>query len=498
LSRILAVILALLVLVPSPARAEWFRAESPNFIVYGEMARDRLRERVILLEEFDAFLRLLTGTADPPAPNKLRVYLVHGGLEMSLVAPVGPGIGGFYRATAEGVALVADEYTNWRQNEDDTLLHEYAHHFMMQYHPAPYPTWYVEGFADYVSTASITPRRIEYGNYNLIRASWLTGATNWIPYEEILFGRLRNISLGSYYAQSWVLVHYIMADERRRAAFVRYVQALGRGEEPRPAFAAAFGVGPAELDRTLRDYSRRITFHRINRTGPPPAPPIAITRLGSQGLNPPLLEASLLLDTSAGNRARILDRARRAGRDEDDYGRRLWVRAEILLGDPGAADPMLDRLLAAAPADPELLYLKGLRHLVTGRRDAVGRAAEYRRAGEFFARAIRADPNYWQALFHYAETLPPDRLLSDNSRNILILASQLAPQVIDIRLAAAHLLLLRGEFEQAEAMLLPIAPTVHDPDAGDRALEFLRLARARQRPDDTIVFKTGTANMPAS
>ena len=60
-----------------------------------------------------------------------------------------------------------------------------------------------------------------------------------------MFGRLRNISLGSYYAQSWVLVHYIMADERRRAAFVRYVQALGRGEEPRPAFAAAFGVGPA-------------------------------------------------------------------------------------------------------------------------------------------------------------------------------------------------------------------------------------------------------------
>ena len=95
------------------------------------MARDRLRERVVLLEEFDAFLRLLTGTADPPAPNKLRVYLVHGGLEMSLVAPVGPGVGGFYRASVEGVALVADEYTNSRQNEDDTLLHEYAHHSLM-------------------------------------------------------------------------------------------------------------------------------------------------------------------------------------------------------------------------------------------------------------------------------------------------------------------------------------------------------------------------------
>ena len=34
------------------------------------------------------------------------------------------------------------------------LFHEYAHHFMLQYAPAAYPAWYVEGFAEVVSTAS--------------------------------------------------------------------------------------------------------------------------------------------------------------------------------------------------------------------------------------------------------------------------------------------------------------------------------------------------------
>jgi len=487
----------LLVLAASPARAEWFRAESPNFIVYGEMTQSQLRERAALLEEFDAFLRLLTGTTAPPAPNKLRVYLVHGPAEMQIVMPVGEGVGGFYRAGPEAIVAVADETTNWRRNEDDTLLHEYAHHFMMQYHPAPYPSWYVEGFADYVATADIRPERIEYGNYSLVRASWLTSDAPWVSYDEILFGSLKRVRAGTYYAQSWLLVHYIMADEGRRAAFVRFVQALGRGEDPRAAFTAAFRMSVADVDRTLRDYRRRITFHRIERVGARPAPQIAITRIANGGLDPPLLEAGLMTGGAANAPGRMLDRARRAAGGGDPYGQRIRARAEILYGDPAAADALLDPQLAAAPADADLLYLKGLRHLVAGRRDPAARVAQYRLAGTFFARAIRADPDHWPSLFHYAETLPSERLLSDNGRNILLLATSLAPQVIEIRLAAAHLLLLRGEFEQAEALLLPVSPTVHDPDGADLAAVYLRLARARQRPADTMIFKTADAPAPA-
>ena len=46
-------------LAAAPARAEWRRAESPNFIVYSEVSEARLRERVTLLENFDRLLRLM-------------------------------------------------------------------------------------------------------------------------------------------------------------------------------------------------------------------------------------------------------------------------------------------------------------------------------------------------------------------------------------------------------------------------------------------------------
>lgn len=488
--RLFVLLLLAWSLAPAPARADWLRAESPNFIVYGEMREDRLRERVHLLEEFDAFLRVLTGTTAPPSPNKLKIYLVRGGGELTQILPVGANVAGFYRASPDAVLAVADESDNWGSNENDTLLHEYAHHFMMQYHPAPYPAWYVEGFAEYVMTAVIRPERIEYGNYNRMRASWLTAWGSWTPYEEILFGDLRRVGASQFYAQSWLMVHYIMSDEARRAAFVRFIQAIARGEEPRPAFTAAFGMEGDEIDRRLRAYSRRITFHRITRAAGEAPPPIAIEEVGSGRLNPPLIEAALTLSVPQRERRRLLERARRAGERDDPFGRRLQARAEILYGDLTAADIVLDALLAAAPSDAELLYLKGLRHLVAGHRDAAVRTEQYRLAQGYFARAFRADPNHYPSLFRYAEALSlSDQFLTENTQNVLVLATSLAPQVAEIRLAAVHVLLLRDKFEQAEALLLPMSASIHHPQGGQRTTEFLRLARARERPSDTIVFK---------
>ena len=485
----LAALLLVLAFMASPARAEWLRAESPHFIVYGEMSRGRLRDRIVLLERFDAFLRDLTGTTAPPSPHKLKVYLVHGGGELGAVWPVGGGVGGFYKASPDGIFAVVDEFQNWRGNENDTLFHEYAHHFMMQYHPAAYPLWYVEGFADFVMTAEIEPDSVEFGNPNPIRGSWLTGSSSWVPYADILFGDLRRVSVGAFYAQSWLLVHYIMADEGRRAALARYVEALGRGAEPQSAFTAAFDMDAAALDRTMRQYARRFPVHRLDRTQQAP-PPITVEGLGSAGINPPLIEAALMLDLPRELSRRVLDLARRAGHDGDPFGERLQARAEILFGDLPTAGPLLDRLLAAAPADAELLYLKGLAHLMAGRRDAHLRATEFRQSQAYFARAFRADPNHYPSLFRYAEALSvDDRFLSENTQNILLLATSLAPQVSEIRLAAAHVLLLRGQFDQAQALLIPLSASVHQPDAGERAAEFLRLARARERPTDTVVFK---------
>lgn len=104
-----AIGLALLTLLAAaPARAEWRRAESPNFILYGTISEAQLRQRILQLEDFDRLMRVATSVSAPPAPNKLHIYLVNGRDELTAIQSVPPGIAGFYMATTDGIAAFVD------------------------------------------------------------------------------------------------------------------------------------------------------------------------------------------------------------------------------------------------------------------------------------------------------------------------------------------------------------------------------------------------------
>jgi len=482
----------------APARAEWLRAESDHFIVYGDVSVERLQAQVAQLEEFDRLLRALTSTTAEPAANKLNVYVVRGTGRMREIGNVDEMVAGFYVATPDAILAAINDRENRGANENDILFHEYAHHFMRQYHPAAYPLWYVEGFAEYVMTARIEPDLIEYGNFNRGRASWLAGRRFWLPYDGILSddaGRYMMRDPARYYAQSWLLVHYLLSDPRRSAGLVSYLRAVGRGEDPKTAFSAAFGMDMLALEAALAAYARRITYHRLTRTSIAATPNVRIERLPASADDLLLTQGALRLGVPKRGRPALLGRVRQAAaRHGDAYSRRVLAQAELLYGDADAADRLLDGLLAEAPSDAELLYFKGLRHLIAGRRDAGSRREQFRRAASFFARAHRVDPNHFPTLYRYAESLSlEERFLSENTQNVLLLATALAPQVNEIRIAAAHLLLLREQYAQAETLLLPVATAVHDRLAAERAQELLQRARARQRPENDDVFPVDEA-----
>ncbi|HZZ35548.1 MAG TPA: hypothetical protein VFE03_07455, partial [Caulobacteraceae bacterium] len=156
----MCVALVLALTPPTFAHARWLRAESPLFIVYTDGGESDLRKFTDRLERYDAFLRLLTGTTEPPAKQKMTVYLVAGSRTLSQIWPdAPPNVLGFYSAAASGIAAVAirAEGESLMINAQQVLFHEYAHHFMLQYYPGAYPTWYQEGFAEFCSTVDFTP-----------------------------------------------------------------------------------------------------------------------------------------------------------------------------------------------------------------------------------------------------------------------------------------------------------------------------------------------------
>ena len=170
-----------------------------------------------------------------------------------------------------------------------------------------------------------------------------------------------------------------------------------------------------------------------------------------------------------------------AGRS-DDYSRRVLARGEALYGDPAAADRLLEPLLAAAPADPSLLFWAGMRHLRVARRGAPDEARERRSAQIWFGKAHKADPNHFQTLVRYADSLQGDsRFDTENTANVLLLAHQLAPQVSEITMRAAFMMLRRGEYDEAAALLTPLASSAHAPGLAAEAQAMLARAKAKEK-----------------
>ncbi|MGQ0661921.1 tetratricopeptide repeat protein [Sphingosinicella sp.] len=489
--RHLVFLLALI--VTAPAAAEWRRAESPNFVLYGEQSESALRQRILLLEDFDRLLRTITNVNAPPSPNRLHVYILAGPRQLRAIRDIPPGVIGLYTATAEGIGAFIDGSA---EMANQILLHEYAHHFMRQYSPTAYPAWYAEGFADYFMTVRFAARGIDVGDVSPGRAASIVSGT-WLPMARILSGTpmdLNREQIAQYYAQSWLLTHYFYSTAERQAVLNRYLTEARRSD-PVAALETTAGFAPDRLETELRNYIRggSIRFRRVPRGDAAAPPAVTVTAL-SPGADAVIADAAALrIGVEEANRPALLARLRTAAArfPNDPFVARTLAHAEAVYGDSAAADRPLDTMLAASPNDAELMYLRGRRHLAAAEQGGAPPEA-MRAARTWFSRAHRADGNHFQTLYRYAQSLRgDDNYVSENTSNILVLAHQLAPQVHEITMNAAWLLLQRGARAQAAALVEPLAGDPHNPGLARAAAQLLARARGEPAP-----FRERPAPMP--
>jgi hypothetical protein len=486
----------LLLAASSPAAADWMRAESDHFIVYSEGSEAQLRRQLTLLEDFHRLLQTLTNVrTEDPRIRKLPVYLVRGHGQLSQVARIGRTVAGFYAASPRGTAAFVDTEAGsggGLVGQNEVLFHEYAHHFMMQHQGnVSYPPWYIEGFAEYLGTARFSEDRIEVGRPSEMRARFLRSLTDWTPTDDVLFRGARSdpLEAARFYAQSWFMTHYFFSDNARRLQLISYLNALAQGQPQRPAFRASFGMGPNDLHRRLLGYARTpLAYQTFSRPSAARAPQIAVTRLSNAAGEILLVHAGLALGGKPD--ASEMRRFRLAARSEDPFTLRALAEAEIVEGDRDAGERIVTRLLAAAPNDPELLYIRAMRHIAAGRAlEGAERLAQFRLARPWLVRAHQADPNHVPTLYRYAQSFAGEpNFTSVNNINIMLLAVELAPQVGEIRLAAGSMLLMRGEFEQAERILQSLASTAHRGRISERARELVQKAVDRNNEGVTVEF----------
>ena len=460
-----------------PAQATWLRAETQNFVLYSRSDGAQLRAQAQLLEDFHHFLRALTGAEGAAAPTRLEVYLVSSGAELRAVRDMPPGISGVYVAGSQGIAAVIDESSDGEG--DSVLLHEVAHHFLKQARPQPFPAWFSEGFAEYVSTAWLGKDAVELGRVHQARAVALE-ERDWLPLDRVLFGDVpeKPEAMEAFYAQSWLLTHYLLRSDELRPRLFAFLSACAGGAEPRTAFALHLPPLPL-LELALRAYAWNGIGFGVYFREPRPRAPVTIAALPESADDLLLLRAALDLGPPPGTEQRLLASVRAAAAGHRDaFAVRVLAQAEALYGSGRKADKLLDRLLKRAPADADLLYWKGMRHLVAARAAGNKGRSEYREARIWFVRAHRADRTHYPTLLRYAEALHlEDNYVSDATIDLLLVARRLAPHAQEATMSAASLLLARGRYEEAERLLLPVAAGSDDLRSTQMAERMLLRAR---------------------
>lgn len=232
-----------------------------------------LREFARKLQRFDSTLRMLFKTPENREVTRLTIYLVPSANDAGRLATgkSGSSIWGFYRTDDEGSFAVSPLQRNvimGTSKGQQVLFHEYSHHFMKRHIVGAFPSWLIEGFAEYYSTMDFTASgQPEVGKIPFRRAYGLIMMPK-IPVETLLFqkaGAQRGAAKGEvYYGRAWLLTHMLQFETARAGQLDAYVRAINEGIDERKAALDAFG-DLAELERDLNRYlQQRLSYSTIS------------------------------------------------------------------------------------------------------------------------------------------------------------------------------------------------------------------------------------------
>jgi tetratricopeptide (TPR) repeat protein len=263
---VIAAALAASLATSSPVAAApevgWVRVRTPDFDLLSDGGAAAARPAAAALARFHRVLEGLLpappGVPDGPlvvlaftSEGSFRNYVPqHGGEPRS--------VDGFFQGgTARrfiGVNLRSE-----RPDPYDALYHEYAHLALNRVLPAQ-PAWVAEGLAEMYSAWEPAGADAKVGlprpdHLALVRRRGLLPIPDLLRADYTSDFYLREDRSALFYAQSWLLAHYLVLGRAGGRESLRdYLAAITQGAETVAAFRNAFGEEPGSLMPRLRSY----------------------------------------------------------------------------------------------------------------------------------------------------------------------------------------------------------------------------------------------------
>ena len=472
-------------------RDRWIEVRSDNFTFFSNTGERATRRIVADLEELRAVLANISDLEQhSPLPIYVYIFKNDGSFTPYKMLYEGrPSASAGYflqRDHANYIAINAGAQTD----ASGIVYHEFVHYYSLT-NLTNLPLWFGEGLAEVYQTFEVSGKTARIGIPIAPHIYRLRTSPN-IPFDE-LFAVNHDSPLyneadrkGTFYAQSWATVHYLLisSPERRRET-QQFVALLHDGVPQEEAFARAYSTETRELEKEVKRYLDRTIYPVLEVPATTPATTQVTIRTMSR--SDVFYRLGDLLMQQEPPRDEVLRHLQAAVESDPNNGQAL--AAEALYVEQRAewdeARALYDRALRAAPDDAMVQYRGGVYFLRRG--------GDIERARKALRESTRLEPDHapaWVALsgsYMAAGEFSPEALAAAET------AHRLLPSRTDV---TASLLRQYLENDQREAAL-ELASRGFVSDSADRHMAYAVIARsdlerarrlvAEGEPDQAII-----------
>ena len=465
-----ALLFALFAPVARAGEPDWNEVRSPHFVVLTDAGASKGREVALRFEQMRLAFGALLLKDKVNISTPLLILAFRSNKELRQHVPLWKGkpvsLDGLYVGSSDRDFILLDLSS---ERAYEAVFHEYAH-LLLNANLPPMPVWFDEGIAEYYSTLKVG-KQFEFG-FVPEYVPYVLRENGLMPVVQ-LFGVAHDSKTYNensdhrslFYAQSWLMIHYIV-DTNKRDQAQEYCRLVLVDKVPvEEAIRRAFKMEPKQLDRELANFYRNNSIKAF--TFPIPTEADSRTAATFAVRKVPALEAQTeiadlhihsrdYLDRGVTELENILQQDPQNGRAHRSLGYAYLYRNELK-----KAGEQFHEAAQLIPNDARVHYYAA----------ALVNAAGAMQGGDFTSaamkdhllKAVDLDPDYAEAWNLLGYVYRRDQKFPQ-AIDASLKAIKLAPRENSYRLNLAYVYLDARQYDDASAMLTYLK------DSGDPAM----------------------------
>jgi tetratricopeptide (TPR) repeat protein len=288
IAKLAAGVAALLAILAAPNLAfakakdepKWIEVHTAHFSVITDAGEKRGREVALRMEQMRAIFGQLLLKKKLTMSVPMTVISLKSDKQYGTVAPAKQSMaGGFYVPGPDRVYIVLNlfETDPWR-----AVAHPLAHYFLNYNYP-PAQGWFDEGLAEYFGSIQID-KQVGMGGDPELAPEWhedifdevrrdpnvpqsltqLVSSPVWLSMVDLFTmkhdgsGTREGTHNTLYYAQSWIVVHYLLNKNKLPEAGTYFDLVLNQKVPVEKAMVQAFDMSPAQMEDAVKTYFKSL------------------------------------------------------------------------------------------------------------------------------------------------------------------------------------------------------------------------------------------------